>query len=510
MSTSPVVAICRPILNTIHPKCERSLRYLEKVGSPTHFFEVTNVTPHAAARNHLTADALLAPEVTHLLWIDADMTFPPDALRRLFAHGVPIVGGLCHDRRPPYKPILARLIDASWGADPGALGWVYDYPRDQLVPVDATGGAFLLVRRDVFEVIREREIGRQLEQDMNRNLVGSCNQAAAHLIELRASYKGWWQDGVDNEDISFCERARRAGFSLYVDTSLEIGHIGEVEVDSSFAKRNRAFEYSQWTPPQQTLLEQLAQRTLGEAPPLDGRPIASIVITYYDEEPEIFACAVRSALAQTVPCEVIVIDDGSKAPAAEVLDAMLASEELGRLTIIRQENRGCTKALNTGIAAMTTDWFCWLMDDDYFDPHKVEYQLAGLLCAKAKCGYTSYNLRADRRNLIGHPYFLTWRSLEEQNKLLFRNCCIFGSTVMVHRSIFEEVGTFDPSFRYANDWEMWCRIGKSHLWHGSEDRLTTRREFENVTAMLRSGRLPAESKLALEEDERIRAMYPAP
>ena len=40
---------------------------------------------------------------THVLWIDADMGFPPDMLQRFMEHGDQIVGINATSRRPPYR-----------------------------------------------------------------------------------------------------------------------------------------------------------------------------------------------------------------------------------------------------------------------------------------------------------------------------------------------------------------------------------------------------------------------
>lgn len=46
---------------------------------------------------------------THILWLDADMTFPPDTLLRLLEHNKPIVGANYTTRRPPFEPTAKSL-----------------------------------------------------------------------------------------------------------------------------------------------------------------------------------------------------------------------------------------------------------------------------------------------------------------------------------------------------------------------------------------------------------------
>lgn len=515
-TVTPVVALCMPIANKIDPQFFRSFRFLDRDGLGWHHFDMTG-WPVEVARNEITAAVLRdAPEVTHLLWIDDDMVFPAHALKRLLGHDLPFVGGLCFDRRHPYKPVIARLFDKSWGFDPYTLGWLFDYPADTLLDVDATGGAFLLVKTDVFRAIREKEIREEAGR------TGDLTEE--NLTRLRAAYKRWWTplpwQGA-SEDLSFCQRVREVGVRLKVDTGLKIGHVGEVVVDEAFAKRNRTFEYHRWHPPLDALLDAARTRPRDEASQgvrdLDspssapGAPVASVVIPVYNQRPDVLRAAVKSALAQTVPVEVIVVDDGSSSFVEDALVGLIGEDEVqvgAQLRVVRHgSNRGIGAALNTGIAYMTTDWFAWLSSDDFYEPDKIERHLAALLSAGAKCGYTGYNLKFDNGNSIGHVPTLIFPTIADQMHLLGRTCAINGSTVMIHRDVFAAVGLFDPSYRYGQDWEFWCRAGEKFLWHGLLDKLTTRREFGNLTAMLAKREDPAKTARRDAEDQMIRERY---
>ena len=486
--TRPVIARCMPLRDPhLSLRAHQSYVSLDISGVTWHYVTVDSRQVDEA-RNELTKIALSIPEVTHLFWVDDDMVYPPHALKRLLAHDKPLVGGLCHDRRHPYKPVIARYFDRSWGCDEGAYGWLFDYPDDELIEVDATGGAFLLVKREVFEKVKE-EFGERLGPDDT----------------LDPSWADWWTPipvkHGHAEDLAFCWRAQQAGYAIHVDTGLDIGHVGEVVVDKEFSRRNRAFEYGHWYPPAAVLADAERQREemarfLGG--PDSAQPVASIVITAYNPNLEYLHAAINSALAQTVPCEVIVVDDGSD-PRIEV--------PAGVNLITHPVNRGISAALNTGIASMTTDWFCWLPCDDLFEPGKVEFQLSYLLHVNGLAGYHGYNLKLDNRNQLGHVLTWIFRDLEEQNRALAQGCVINGSTVMVARSVLEKVARspgvyFDPALKYAQDWAMWRSIGFETLWRGMPDKLVTRREFDNLTAKLKRSKDPRK----IEEDQIVASM----
>jgi glycosyltransferase involved in cell wall biosynthesis len=478
------VAICTPIGRRAPTATARSFRYLQKNGlGATHTIDVEGL-PIDVARNTLTQEALKDASITHIMWIDDDMVFPPDSLFRLLAHDKDIVGGLCFDRRHPYKPVIAREYDKSFGFDPGTLGWLFDYPPDELIEVDATGGAFLLIKREVFEDIRDGEVWPE------------------------GKYSNWWTPLPElgsSEDLSFMVRARKAGYKIHVDTGLKIGHVAETIVDEDFAKRNRIFEYAQWS-----------DRT-GDSPLIDAKgsfddsvPVATIVIPTYNTPIELLRAAILSALYQTVPVEVIVVDDGSEPPVKERLwSDNYQIEKRAHLKFIAQDaNEGISAALNTGIKASTTEWICWLSADDYFEPQKVEFQLSALLNARRLCSYTGYNLKLDNRNSIVHVGLAAWSDRQQQSRILANYCAINGSTTMIHRSIFDDVGFYDTAYRYSQDWEMWNRIGLRYDWFAMPDKLTTRREFGNLTSVL--SKLESRDPRALRkmaEDAQIRKTY---
>lgn len=199
MQPVPFVAICTPVLDHIELPTQRCLDALRfplgwkgaKLGS--HGIETDE------ARKMLTEQALRISDegdkVTHLMWIDADMTFKSDSLIRLIAHDQDIVGGLCFEKRAPYNPVIFKKGKP-----------ILDYPDDEVIEVDSTGAAFVLVKRHVFEQMQE----------------GS-----------------WWhKQSGQSEDQEFFKRCRGRGHKVRIDTGCKVGHFGKVIINEEFAKRN--------------------------------------------------------------------------------------------------------------------------------------------------------------------------------------------------------------------------------------------------------------------------------
>lgn len=92
---------------------------------------------------------------------------------------------------------------------------------------------------------------------------------------------------------------------------------------------------------------------------------ASIIVTNYNYA-RFVVDAVESALAQTRPVEVIVIDDGSTDDSLRVLDPYQ-----GRATVITQDNGGQASAFNAGFAASSAPVVLFLDGDDRLHPDAV-------------------------------------------------------------------------------------------------------------------------------------------
>jgi glycosyltransferase involved in cell wall biosynthesis len=96
---------------------------------------------------------------------------------------------------------------------------------------------------------------------------------------------------------------------------------------------------------------------------------ASIGIPCYNSECSV-GKAVESALQQTVPIEVIVVDDGSSDNSVAIL------RRFGdRIRLIEANHRGGNHARNLALEAATGEWIQFLDADDYLLEDKIALQL---------------------------------------------------------------------------------------------------------------------------------------
>jgi len=188
-----------------------------------------------ACRRALTAGA------GWLCFIDGDMTFAPDALIKLlqYAYGdnpaADVVGAWC----PLRGELALPTIDTGTGT------WESHYPGSGPMEVMRTGGAFLLIKRHVLERMpdpwfRMRVPMRPVDamgevdnfanikfdgQNPFRGLDGAPWERLEQCAMQDPSANGQWVPAEVGEDSGFCDRAKRMGFRLFVQTDVSCGHV---------------------------------------------------------------------------------------------------------------------------------------------------------------------------------------------------------------------------------------------------------------------------------------------
>ncbi|MEC4895000.1 MAG: glycosyltransferase family 2 protein [Oscillatoria sp. PMC 1051.18] len=107
----------------------------------------------------------------------------------------------------------------------------------------------------------------------------------------------------------------------------------------------------------------------------------SIVITTYNRL-SLLKRAIATALAQTIPCEVIVVDDGSsdetKSTIISWCEQLKAQGNQHLIYHCNSENLGHSKSVNRGVELASGDWVKLLDDDDYLAPNCIEEMIRAI------------------------------------------------------------------------------------------------------------------------------------
>jgi glycosyltransferase involved in cell wall biosynthesis len=182
-------------------------------------------------------------------------------------------------------------------------------------------------------------------------------------------------------------------------------------------------------------------------------PSVSVIIPVYNGAIEVRR-AIDSALGQlNCTAEVIVLNDGSQDDTASVL-----AEYGNRIRAINQQNCGLARTRNNGIAVATGEWVAFLDHDDYWEPEKLTLQLKAAERSGYDVVYTNaanFGEVARVADLRSEPKAMVEGDLLEQ--LLLDNFIVVSS-VMIRRSLMQEISGFDSSLPSVEDWDLWLKL----------------------------------------------------
>ena len=203
MTDIPKVCVCLPSGDMVHKGFAVSLALVLQstgqipLGDGTHLpvvpTGIADVRGSLIARNrNQCIDEATKAGFDYVLFLDSDMMFPPQTLRRLLSHEKDIVGATYVQRDPPHA--LMGVFN------PGMA-----LTGDRLHEVVALPGGCLLIKLSVFDTMTKPYFRTPAYE--------------AH---------GTIPEHIQGEDFYFCEQASKAGHSIWLDVglSVQLGHIG--------------------------------------------------------------------------------------------------------------------------------------------------------------------------------------------------------------------------------------------------------------------------------------------
>ena len=155
--------------------------------------------------------------------------------------------------------------------------------------------------------------------------------------------------------------------------------------------------------------------------------------------------ALQSIAAQNrPPDEVILVDGQSSDRTAEI------AQSYSGMRYVLQPDLGIANARNQAIRLATGDFVAFLDADDIWTPDKLEVQL-GFMLANPKLQYSTTLLRLFYEP--GTPARHGFRDEGFADGIEGR----FPGTMLARRSVFEQVGPFDPAFSVAFEVDWFAR-----------------------------------------------------
>lgn len=206
MSTKTLIAV--PCMDMVATGFCQSLAMLRRVGDCL----VTHVAGSLVydSRNKIALKALELG-CSHVMWFDSDMVFAPDTLEKLMAHDKMFVSGVYYKRTGTYEPVVYEEIKHHDDGRAEAISFK-DYPTDGIFKAAGVGFGCVLLKTEL-------------------------------LLEMGAEFHDWFTPyNRMGEDLSFCDRTIKLGHDIWVDPSVQCGHVGQIVVTDQFYKAYKVAE----------------------------------------------------------------------------------------------------------------------------------------------------------------------------------------------------------------------------------------------------------------------------
>lgn len=188
----------------------------------------------------------------------------------------------------------------------------------------------------------------------------------------------------------------------------------------------------------------------------------SIIIPAYNRKhslPRALGMLTADFCAQ-LDAEVIMVDDAS----TDGTEAFIR-EFYPYVTYMKHEvNKGAAAARNSGIRHAKGKYIAFLDSDDEWLPAKITYQLKLLETeqshhSKVKASFTAYTLvyPNHREQLVVYQKPADWFTF------FLKGCFISpGTTLMVDRSVYDEIGFYDETLKRLEDWDWLLRYSQRY------------------------------------------------
>jgi hypothetical protein len=177
-------------------------------GIPFSVDTISNESLVTRARNNLIAKAMSKPDITHFMFIDADVSFEPNDVYKLIAMDKDVACGLYPKKGYPIEYVLNKLNKDD---EPDETGHI---------KVKHAGTGFMLIKREVIEKMFEHYSHLKYRNDLKLDPVFEPYMYA--LFDTQLSNEGIYL----SEDYLFCERWIEMGGEVWVDTTIKLGHSG--------------------------------------------------------------------------------------------------------------------------------------------------------------------------------------------------------------------------------------------------------------------------------------------
>ncbi|MBP9670655.1 glycosyltransferase family 2 protein [Candidatus Woesebacteria bacterium] len=213
-------------------------------------------------------------------------------------------------------------------------------------------------------------------------------------------------------------------------------------------------------------------------------PVASAILAVYNSDSTVEAC-LKSLLSQSVPIEIIIVDDGSTDTTTSILRSIEVLKNKN-IKVFQQKHGGPALARNLGASHAISDILLFADADMIFDKDYVKDLIEPIQKGEVVGTYTTEERVANWDNVWAR----CWNIQEgwEDGKRFPKNPPKYGTDFRaILKSEFDRVGGFDH-IGYTDTWSLFNKLGVRPL---STQAICYHKNPDTLSAVFRQARWSA-------------------
>lgn len=185
-------------------------------------------------------------------------------------------------------------------------------------------------------------------------------------------------------------------------------------------------------------------------------PLVTVIVPSFNEAPHIVRASLESIRTQTfADFECIVVDESTRPELAEACRAVCV-EDPRFIYVHPTERLGLSKSLNLAIGNARGQLIARFDSDDICMPKRLELQVAFLQAnPEITAVGGSIDIISNEGKFIAHRSYP--QTSNEIAKAMQLTNAIAHPTVMFRKQAIDLYGSYNPSYRYCEDLDLWLR-----------------------------------------------------
>lgn len=191
------------------------------------------------------------------------------------------------------------------------------------------------------------------------------------------------------------------------------------------------------------------------------KPLVSVVIPAFNASRYIEK-SIDSVLNQTYKnFELIVVDDGSADDTGDIVRRIMPGD--ARIKLLRQKNGGIASARNLAVRHSQGEFIAPLDADDLWHPTYLEKQVGCMLKAPQSVAVVyAWSQDIDEEGKLTGQFHASNIEGYVYETLLSHYFLANATSVLIRRSVFEKVGSYDSNFARCEDWNLMARLARKY------------------------------------------------